>query len=123
MYHLDVEGSTYVASALFFGLTVGTLMPVVVIVYATTRIFFIIVRTHIEITMQVNWIGGEAGAVGTIPNVTLKSICSGRNVLLICLADVILTIPITVSTIALVLGKSNNLPALFIIYIRMDPNV
>ena len=113
MYHLDIEGSTYVASALFFGVTVGILMPVVVIVYATTRIFFVIVRTHLEITTQVNSIGGEVGAVATTPNLTLKSIRSGRNVLLICLAYVILTIPITVSIIASVLGKSNNLPALY----------
>ena len=55
-----------------------------IIVYAAARIFFVIVRNTFEITMKVNWIGGEAGAVGMIPNLTLKCIAPVSGV---CLSD------------------------------------
>ncbi|KAK2139664.1 hypothetical protein NP493_6254g00001 [Ridgeia piscesae] len=67
--------------------------------YSATRIFFAILRTHRQITVQVNSIGGENGNFATTPSLTLKSIRSGRNVLIMCLSFLILTMPFAVSVI------------------------
>ena len=76
---------------------VGTdVLALIIIVYATARIFWIVVRAHLQITAQVNSIGGHAGTVVNNASLTLQSIRSGRNVLLVCLGVLVLTIPIVV---------------------------
>ena len=73
---------------------VAVAIPLVVIAYATTRIFCAIVRTHLQITAQVHSIGGDNVTVGVTTPLTLRSLRSGRNILLICAAVLVLTIPI-----------------------------
>ena len=73
--------SDYFAVYVIVGIIAGLLVPVIVIIYATTKIFCTIIRTHRQITAQLNSI---SGAIGNTPSLTLKSIRSGRNVLLIC---------------------------------------
>ena len=51
---------------------------------------------HRQITVQVNSIGGENGSQATIPSLTFKSIRSGRKILIVCLAFIVLTIPFCV---------------------------
>ena len=85
--------------------------PAIVIVYATTRIFFAIFRAHRQITAQVNSIGGENGNTTTTPTLMLKSIISGRNVLMICLTFLIQTMPFTVYIVVDALELADHLPA------------
>ena len=92
-------------------LILGLAAPVVVIVYATARIFCVIVRTHRNITSQVGSIGGEVVQALNMPALTLKSIRSGKNVLIICLAYLILTIPMAVDVFAIVIQKDMYLPS------------
>ena len=92
------------------GMTVGLALPVITMIYATAKIFRAIVRTHRQITSQDNSIGGEIGASGNIASLTLKSIRSGRNVLIMCSVYVILPIPVCVVVIADSIGKLNRLP-------------
>ena len=66
-------------------------LPGAVLVYATVRIFIVVVRTHISLTAQVHPIGGGAGSAGLV---TLQAIRSGRNVLVICAVSVVLTLPL-----------------------------
>ena len=87
------------------------LCPVSGLVYSTTRIFRAILRTHRQITAQVVSIGGENDNVAPVESLTMKSIRSGRNVLIVCLALVVLTIPYFVLSIASLLGASDGLPA------------
>ena len=63
-------------------------VPVVVLVYATTRIFIVVVRTHASITAH-----GSSGLV------TIKVIRTSKNVLIICFAELVLTIPLMVFTL------------------------
>ena len=91
------------------GLTFGLAVPIVVIVYATARIFCVIVRTHRSITSHVSSIGGDAVPVVHMPALTLKSIRSGKNILLMCLAYLILTIPMAVDVFAIVIQKNMHL--------------
>ena len=77
---------------------VGLALALVGIVYATSRIFCAIVRTHLQITAQVHSMGGHGGTCGPTPSLTLQSVRSGRNILLICAGVLLLTIPAIVYT-------------------------
>ena len=87
----DVADSDYVARMIFMSCLAIALTG---IVYATSRIFCAIVRTHIHITAQVHSIGGSNVATGVITSLAVTSIRSGKNVLLICAGVVVLTIPV-----------------------------
>ncbi|KAK2182114.1 hypothetical protein NP493_366g02015 [Ridgeia piscesae] len=95
----DATLSTYSVGLIMFVDIIAIVCPAIVLVYSTTRIFFAILRTHRQITVQVNSIGGENGNFATTPSLTLKSIRSGRNVLIMCLSFLILTMPFAVSVI------------------------
>ena len=56
----------------------------------------IMIRTKLEIASRVNSIGGQIEVSATVTSVTLKSLRSGRNVLIICVSYVILAIPFAV---------------------------
>ena len=56
--------------------------------------FVVIVRANRQITAQVNSIGGQFGVGGNNASLTLQSIRSDRNVILVCLGIRMLTIPI-----------------------------
>ena len=66
--------------------------PIILIVYGTTKIFMVIVRTHQQISSQVQSMGGEQGAEAKNTSVTRQSIRSGRNVLIICASIVLLLV-------------------------------
>ena len=84
---------------------------VVGLVYSTTRIFRAILRTHRQITAQANSIGGETDNVAGAPSSTLKSIRSGRNVLIVCLALVVLTIPYVIFILVRLLRRNYAFPS------------
>ena len=87
--------------------------PLVAIVYCTTRIFLVILRTHRQITAQVNSIGGENGSQATVPSLTFKAIRSGRNVVIVCLAFIVLTIPFSVVAALSGFGLTQQWSSLF----------
>ena len=101
------------AAVLTLCIAFGLLLPLVLIVYSTVRIFSVIKRTHQQIAALSNSIGGRDVFGRTIPSLTSLALRSGSNVLIICLAYVILTIPIAIHTTALVLGMKSRLPASF----------
>ena len=74
-------------------LVIAAVIPLILIVYGTTKIFMVIVRTHQQITSQVQSMGGEQGVGGQSTSATLQSIRSGKNVLIICASIVLLIIP------------------------------
>ena len=51
--------------------TVLSFLPLIVMVYATVRIFLVIVHAHRQITAQVNSIGGQFGVGGNSASLTL----------------------------------------------------
>ena len=114
MYGLPTasQRTTNIVALIIFHLTVDVILPVSVIAYATATIFRVIVRTHRQIAAQTNSIGGHID-LGNIPSLTSKSIRSGKNVLIICLAYIVLTIPVAVYIAALVAGKENDVPPSF----------
>ena len=83
-----------VTSALaLFTYAVTVVAPIIVICYATTRIFIVVVRAHSGISAQVHAIDGGTGSAGLVK---LRAIRSARNILVICFASVVLTIPLIV---------------------------
>ena len=66
-------------------------VPILVLLYATTRIFIVIVRTHKRILAQVHAIDGDTGSAGLV---TLQAIRSAKNILVICCASLIFTVPL-----------------------------
>ena len=90
---------------------IAILCPVAGLVYSTTRIFRAILRTHRQITAQGVSIGGENDYVAPIESLTMKSIRSGRNILIVCLALVVLTIPYFIKATMWLLGPRNGLPS------------
>ena len=103
--------STYAVGPLIIFVIIAIVCPAVAIVYCSTRIFFVILRTHRQITAQVNSIVGENGAVATIPSLTFKTIRSGRNVLVVCLTFLILTIPAVLYAVMNTFELDNYLPS------------
>ena len=71
----------------------GITIPVILIVYGTGKIFLVIVRTHKEITSQVQSISGGQDTCGQPTSATLQSIRSGKNVLIICASIVVMLMP------------------------------
>ena len=109
MYRVNLdEGSV---GLILFLVIIGILCPVSGLVFSTTRIFRAILRTHRQITAQVVSIGGENDYVAPIESLTVKSIRSGRNVLIVCLALVILTIPYFILAIMALFGARDGLPS------------
>ena len=90
--HKFLPGSGMSALSLFT-YAVTAAVPVVVLLYATTRIFIVIVRTQAKILAQVHVIDADTGSAGLV---TLRAIRSARNVLIICSVLMILTIPLIV---------------------------
>ena len=86
-------------------------VPVVGLVYSTTRIFRAILRAHRQISAQANSIGGGTENVAGMPSSTLKSIRSGRNVLIVCLALVVLTIPYVIFILVRILRQDYAFPS------------
>ena len=79
------------------GLTLGVIVPLVVTLYASARILMVIVKTNRQIATQVSSISGlVSGAVLPNPSITVQSLRSGRNILVICAAALIFTLPMFV---------------------------
>ena len=114
MYGLPTASKrpTNFAALMMFHLAVDVILPLSVIVYATATIFRVIVRTHRQIAAQANSIGGHID-LGNIPSLTSKSIRSGKDVLIICLAYLVLTILAAIYITAISVGKGNDMPAYF----------
>ena len=96
---------------MFVVLILGILCPVAGLVYSTIRIFRAILRAHHQITAQGVSIGGEINYVAPIESLTMKSIRSGRNILIVCLALVVLTIPYFIKATMWLLGPRDGQPS------------
>ena len=114
MYTLDV--STRGSGLLKVCLVVGLVLPLIVVIVVTTGIFFTIVRTHHQLTERTTSTGVHVDFIGKITALTTKSIRSARNVLVISLAYIILTVPVVVSISAAVFAKTDVLPVSFQFY-------
>ncbi|KAI0221822.1 hypothetical protein LSAT2_026910 [Lamellibrachia satsuma] len=84
----------------FSGLTlltyaVSVVIPGVVLVYATVKIFLVVVRTHAAINRQVHAVNAVDVNTGSAGLVTLKAIRSAKNVLVICIVSILLTLPMS----------------------------
>ncbi len=79
------------------GLTLGVIVPLVVTLYASARILMVIVKTNRQIATQVSSISGIVNdAVLSNPSITVQSLRSGRNILVICAVALIFTVPMFV---------------------------
>ena len=96
---------------LLFGVFLAVVVPVTALLYASSRIFFVILRTHRQIAAQVSSIGGEAGGTAEAASLTMKSIRSARNVLVVCLAFALLTTPYVIYMILLSLRLDAYMPS------------
>ena len=108
-YSQPVE--TRVSVVLLFGLLLGVVVPLLAITYATTRIFFAILRTHHQMTAQVDSIGGQNADVIQSESLALRALRSGRNILLILLVLLVLSFPIIIYFVAMTIGKESSLPS------------
>ena len=110
VYQQPAAPSVYVVVSLVFCIA----LPVLVILVANARILFAIIRVHRLSRAQVNAIGRNDVVTGTSPSLTMRSIRSGKNVLLMCLALVVLTIPLTTYIIATSVRMEHKLPSWYV---------
>ena len=68
------------------------------LVYSSVRIFIIVVRAHTQIAALAQSVGGP-GRSGNAGNVTLKCIRSARNIFIMCVSSVVLTLPLVSFTL------------------------
>ena len=85
---LSANNSEHTGLAVFTHI-VSFVVPRIVLVVATVRIFFVVLRTHSRITAQ-----QQSVVTGSSRLVTLKAIRSARNVLVICFVAIALTAPV-----------------------------
>ena len=95
--HLPELTRVMYVAFLFIGLVATT--------YATVKILLVIFRTHLHTTSQVQSIGGNTVATAGDVSVTLMSIRSGRNVLIMCAVTLLLTIPLMTHAVALTMSR------------------
>ena len=76
--------STYVVTVVIPGIT---------LIVATVMMLIVVLRTHKQICAQVMSIGGGGGAINT-GLVTLQTIRSAKNILIICFVSIALNIPL-----------------------------
>ena len=74
---------------------VTVIIPGVVLVYATARIFVVVARAHAAINRQVHALNAVGLNTASAGLVTLNAIRSARNVLVICIVSVLLTLPMS----------------------------
>ena len=96
---------------LMFIIIFGVCVPMILMFGATATILHAITRAHRQIAAQTHSIGGTATEQNS--SLTLRSIRSGKNVLIVFLAHMILIIPLTVYTAGIVIGKEKAMPPLF----------
>ena len=60
-----------------------------------------------------NSIGGHIVFVGNIPSLTSKSIRSGRNILIICMAYIFITTLVAIYLTSGIVGEAHDMPPLF----------
>ena len=111
MYRLTISKGN--VSLMFTAVLISIVFPIAGLVYSTTRILLAIFRTHRQIAAQVNSVGVEHSSHVVVPSLTLKSVRSGRNVLIICMALVVLTIPFVVFASMSLLGLTKYIPVWF----------
>ena len=112
LYQVTIsKGNVGLMSVVFI---IAILCPVVCFVYSTTRIFRAILQTHRQIAAQVISIGGENNHVATTPYLTLKSVRSGRNVLIVCSTLVVLAGPFLFQAIAVLMKLEDVLPSWYL---------
>ena len=106
IYFLRATSSVSGLNLLVYAVTV--VIPGVVLVYATARIFVVVAHTHAAINRQVhalNPVGLNTASAGLV---TLHAIRSARNVLVICIVSVLLTLPMSAM---LLIHRRHPLPA------------
>ena len=111
LYKPPVDASVSAIVIVLFGLLAGVVGPFIAITFATTRIFFAILRTHHQMTAQVDSMGGQNADLVHSGSLTLLALRSGRNVLLICLVLLVLTTPLVIYIVALMAGRADQLPS------------
>ena len=111
MYRLTISKGN--VALMFTAVLISIVFPIAGLVYSTMRILLAIFRTHRQIAAQVNSVGGEHRSLAVVPSLTLKSVRSGRNVLIICMALVVLTIPFVVFASMTLLGLTKYIPVWF----------
>ena len=84
------------SASMIFAFTVSIVLPVLVLVFATARIFIVLVRVHSQFSAQVQSISGGSALSGLV---TLKAIRSARNILVICFVALALTVPLLVAAV------------------------
>lgn len=79
---------------------VAALLPRVLLVYGTVRIFIVVLRAHRQVASLEQFISvGGIGTTNTGANITAHAIRSGINVLIICVVSTVLTTPVFVFSI------------------------
>ena len=75
-------------------------VPLVAIVYATIKIASVIVQTHLQMSALANSIGGYNNVNRLDVSLTRQFIHSCKNVLVICVAVLVLSVPLVCTSVA-----------------------
>ena len=88
MYRLEA-GNRIISSYVLVTYLFSFLIPAFSLIYATVRIFLVVVRADSQVSAQVQSISGGADEAGLV---TLNAIRSAKNVLIICFVAVAFTV-------------------------------
>ena len=95
------------ASRLIFSTYIlAAAVPTLILIIATSVMFVVVLRTHKLINTQVQSIGGSSGGAVSAGLVTVQTIRSAKNILIICFVSVALIIPVL--TFAVIRHAINN---------------
>ena len=117
IHNVNIDGGN--VGLIFIVVIIAILCPVSGLVYSTARIFRAILRTHRQITAQGVSTGGENDNA-PIESLTMKSIRSGRNVLIVCLALIVLTNPYFILATIALFGSRDDMPLRYSFWGHVD---
>ena len=102
----EITESIFVMGFIVFGWA----LPISAILYSTAMIFRAVIRAHVQITAQLNSIGGNISIVGYAHSTAMHSFRSGKNVLVICVVVLILTLPSAISLTMISIEGEEHMP-------------
>ena len=77
----------------------AVVVPTVTLVYGTMRIIIVVVRTHRQISALKQSVASGCKVIGNSGYVTAQAVRSSKNVIVICVASLVLNSPLIVSSV------------------------
>ena len=107
-----MQKDRYVKASRMVSVVLALVLPMVLIIYGTVRIFIVVVRTHRQISVLEQSVTVGNTSIGNTGFVTVQAMRSSKSVIVICIVTLLLNIP-PIVYVVLRDATSNAIPDAF----------